>query len=65
MPSGKSKKSQFGIEWDTSAKGLSIKLLEYKTNTRKENTETILGASSNVGLEINVQETKYMIMTRH
>jgi hypothetical protein len=32
-------------------------------NTIKENTETLLGASGNVGLEINAEKTKYMIMS--
>jgi signal recognition particle subunit SEC65 len=31
----------------------------------KENTETLLEASRDVGLEINAQKTKYMIMSRY
>jgi hypothetical protein len=31
----------------------------------KENTETLLEASMDVGLEINAQKTKYMIMSHH
>jgi hypothetical protein len=31
----------------------------------KENRETPLEASRGVGLEINAEETKYMIMSRH
>jgi hypothetical protein len=35
-------------------------------NTIKENTETLLEASRNVGLKINAGKTKYMIMShRH
>jgi hypothetical protein len=34
-------------------------------NTIKENTETLLEASRDVGLEINAEKTKYMIMSRH
>jgi hypothetical protein len=34
-------------------------------NTIKENSETLLEASRDVGLEINVEKTKYMIMSRH
>jgi hypothetical protein len=34
-------------------------------NTIKENTETFLQASRDVGLEINVEKTKYMIMSHH
>jgi hypothetical protein len=32
-------------------------------NTVKENTETLLEASRDVGLEINVEKTKYMIVS--
>jgi hypothetical protein len=32
-------------------------------NTIKENTETLLEASRNIGLEINAEKTKYMIMS--
>jgi hypothetical protein len=31
----------------------------------KENTETLLEASRAVGLEINAEKTKYMIVSRH
>jgi hypothetical protein len=34
-------------------------------NTIKENTETLLEASRDIGLEINAEKTKYMIMSRH
>jgi hypothetical protein len=34
-------------------------------NTIKENTETLLDTSRDIGLEINAEETKYMIMSRH
>jgi hypothetical protein len=34
-------------------------------NTIKENTKTLLEASRIVGLEINAEMTKYMIMSRH
>jgi hypothetical protein len=34
-------------------------------NTIKENTETLLKASRDVGLEINAEKTKYMIMSHH
>jgi hypothetical protein len=30
-----------------------------------ENSETLLEASRDIGLEINVEKTKYMIMSRH
>jgi hypothetical protein len=34
-------------------------------NTIKENTETLLKASRDVGLEINAEKTKYIIMSCH
>jgi hypothetical protein len=34
-------------------------------DTITENTETLLGASRDIGLEINKEKTKYMIMSRH
>jgi hypothetical protein len=34
-------------------------------NTIKENSQTLLEASMNISLEINVEETKYMIMFRY
>jgi hypothetical protein len=34
-------------------------------NTTKENSETLLEASRDIGLEINVEKAKYMIMFRH
>jgi hypothetical protein len=42
-----------------------IKLLGDSVNTIKENTETLLDASREVGLEINAEKTKYIIMSRH
>jgi hypothetical protein len=34
-------------------------------STIKENSETLLEASRDVGLEINAEKTKYVIMSRH
>jgi hypothetical protein len=42
-----------------------INLLGNSINTIKENTETLFEFSSNVGLEINAEKTKYMIMSHH
>jgi hypothetical protein len=40
-------------------------MLGDSVNTMKENTETLLEASRDIGLEINAEKTQYMIMSRH
>jgi hypothetical protein len=42
-----------------------INLLGDSVNTIKGITGTLLGTSGEVGLEITVERTKYMIMSRH
>jgi hypothetical protein len=42
-----------------------INLLDDSANTIKENTETLLETSRDVGLEVNAEKTKYMIMSHH
>jgi hypothetical protein len=42
-----------------------VNLLDDSVNTIKENTETLLEARRDVGLEINAEKTKHMIMSRH
>jgi hypothetical protein len=42
-----------------------VNLLGDSVNTMKENSETLLEASKDIGLEINAEKTKYMIMSRH
>jgi hypothetical protein len=40
-------------------------LLEDNTDTIKKNTETLIYASKEVCLEINVEESKYMLLSCH
>jgi hypothetical protein len=40
-------------------------LLGDNTYTVKKNTETLIDASKEVGLEMNLEKTKYMLLSRH
>jgi hypothetical protein len=42
-----------------------VNLLGDSMNTIKESTETLIGASRDIGLKINAEKTKYMIMSCH
>jgi hypothetical protein len=42
-----------------------VNLLGDSVNAIKENTETLLEVSWDVGLEINGEKTQYMIMSHH
>jgi hypothetical protein len=42
-----------------------VNLLGDNIDTLEKNTETLIDASKGVGLEINVEKTKYMLLTRH
>jgi hypothetical protein len=42
-----------------------VNILENNINTTKKDTETLIDASKEVGLEINVEKTKYMLLSHH
>jgi hypothetical protein len=42
-----------------------VNLLGDDTDTIKKTTETLIDASKEVGLEINAEKTKYMLLSRH
>jgi hypothetical protein len=42
-----------------------VNLVGDSVNTIKEDSETLLEASRDIGLEINAEKTKYMIMSHH
>jgi hypothetical protein len=42
-----------------------VNLLGDNTRTINKNTETLIDISKEVGLEINVEKTKYMLLSRH
>jgi hypothetical protein len=41
-----------------------VNLLGDNMDTIKKNTETLIDASKEVGLEINIEKTKYMLLSR-
>jgi hypothetical protein len=42
-----------------------VNLLADNIDTIKKNTEIIIDASKEVGLKINLEKTKYMLVSRH
>jgi hypothetical protein len=42
-----------------------VNLLGDSVSTIKQKSETLIEASMDIGLEINAEKTKYMIMSRH
>jgi hypothetical protein len=43
----------------------NVNVLGDNRHTIKENTETVTDASKEVGLDVNTEKTKYMLLSRH
>jgi hypothetical protein len=42
-----------------------VNLLGDNIDTKKKNAETLIDASNEVGLEVNAEKTKCMLLSRH
>jgi hypothetical protein len=42
-----------------------VNLLDYNIDAIKKIMETLIDASKEVGLEVNTEKTKYMLLSRH
>jgi hypothetical protein len=69
MPLGWSKKKHVGLILNGTHQLLvcadDVNLLDDKVNTVKKNTQTLIDASKEVGLEVNTERTKYMFLSCH
>jgi hypothetical protein len=62
----KVQENQVGLKLNGTHQFLAdVNLLGDNIDTVKKNTETLIDASKGVGLEINVEKTKYMLLSRH
>jgi hypothetical protein len=65
---GKVQENQVGLKWNGTYQLLAylnvVNLVVDNIDTIKKNMNTLIYANKEVGLEINVEETKYMLLSR-
>jgi hypothetical protein len=66
---GKVQENQVGLKLNWTHQLLlcadNVNLLDDNIDTIKKNMETLIGSSKEVGLEVNTEKTKYMLLSRH
>jgi hypothetical protein len=69
MPLGRSRKTRLGLKLNGTyhllAYADAVNLLGDNIDTITKNTESLNDASNEVGLEVNLKKTKYMLLSRH
>jgi hypothetical protein len=69
MPLGRLKKNQVELKLNGTHQHLAyaddVNLLRYNIDTIKKKNEALIDASEEIGLDINVERTKYMLLFRH
>jgi hypothetical protein len=69
MPLERCKRKQVGLKLNGTHQLLTyaddVNLLGDNIDTIEKDTETLIDASKGVGLEINIEEIKYMLLSRH
>jgi hypothetical protein len=63
MPLKKVQENQVGLKLNGTHDG--VKLLDDNIDTIRKNTQTLIDASKEVGLEVNTEKTKYMLLYLH
>jgi uncharacterized protein (UPF0335 family) len=65
----KVQENQVGLKLDRTHQLLAyvndVNLLEDNTTTINKNVENLIDASKEVGLEINIEKTKYILLSHH